>query len=845
MKKFNKKDYINILIIALFIFIYVLLITNFYEYLYGSTVDWDCQHWAIPDYLRKLFYSTGNILPNFAFNLGNGQNIFNLSYYGLLNPIILLSYLFPFIEMIDYIQIASILGLFISAVLLYKWLLNRYNSKIALLSSIVFVSTVPILFHSHRHIMFTNYMPFLILALIGVDKYFDENKKSLLILSIFLIVLTSYFFSVSAIFAIVIYGISRFFAKNKKVNIKLFFKEGFRFLFPLLLGVLMSMIIILPTFYVIFEGRTESNVSINFLSLLIPSISIENLFYSAYSPGINALMFVSLIFAIVTNNRENRVLSILLTLSMIFPIFCYILNGTMYIDQKVFITYVPLLILLVADLFYSFDIYRVNIRTTIIVSMIVGIMIFLINLKNDASYLFLADLLMIITLLLNKKNIKNYKVIPILIVIITSLVSVGVSFYTDNLYARSSFLKLEESDSDIFDEIFENEDNIYRVTNYNYLLQNINRIPSMNYYVGNIYSSTSNNNYKEFYYNDSGNEITQRSYGKITSSMNIFYNIYNANKYLIPNKFIPVGYEKVNGSDNLYINNDVFPIIYATSNILSKSEYEKLSFPYNMEAIFSNVVIDGKSNNEISSSIRLFDGNVKLLNSDSSIYIENDNGHYKIKVSNEAKVNLKVDGLDQKDILIIKFDLANNQNCSKGDLSITINGMKNVLTCKNWKYHNKNTEFNYVLSSNDIITDLKVIFSKGSFDISNVELYKISYDDLKSVRDNIDEFNFDKKKTKDNRIVGDISVSNDGYIVMSIPYDRGFSIYLNGEKTSYDKVDNGFIGIKVKKGTYNVEIEYNSPLLKEGIVISCLSFIVYFLIIALERGKIKKSIAKK
>ena len=103
MKKLKKDDYKNIALILFLIIIYVLCITNFLNSFYGSTVDWDCQHFSIPDYFRKLFYETGNLIPNFAFNLGNGQNIFYYSYYGLLNPIILFSYFLPFVKMVDYI----------------------------------------------------------------------------------------------------------------------------------------------------------------------------------------------------------------------------------------------------------------------------------------------------------------------------------------------------------------------------------------------------------------------------------------------------------------------------------------------------------------------------------------------------------------------------------------------------------------------------------------------------------------------------------------------------------------------------------------------------------------------
>lgn len=182
----KKKDYFFLLIIIISILL-VMFITKGINNIYGSKTDWLSQHWALPEYFRNLFYETGKLFPNFAPNLGGGQNIYNFSYYGLLNPIILISYFFPFIKMVDYIIISSILIVIGSAILFYKWLLNNnFNSKVSFLSTFVFVFANFFIFHSHRHMMFINYFPFLILGLMGVDKYFKNNQKWLLILSVFL-----------------------------------------------------------------------------------------------------------------------------------------------------------------------------------------------------------------------------------------------------------------------------------------------------------------------------------------------------------------------------------------------------------------------------------------------------------------------------------------------------------------------------------------------------------------------------------------------------------------------------------------------------------------------------------
>ena len=107
-KKSDLKYYITL---TLFFIIQFLIITRFGQYLYGSTIDWDHQHYNIPEYFRTLFYSTGDLFPDFAPPLGAGQNIYNLSYYGLFNPVIMLSYLLPFVPMKIYILQRIIFGI--------------------------------------------------------------------------------------------------------------------------------------------------------------------------------------------------------------------------------------------------------------------------------------------------------------------------------------------------------------------------------------------------------------------------------------------------------------------------------------------------------------------------------------------------------------------------------------------------------------------------------------------------------------------------------------------------------------------------------------------------------------
>ena len=93
----KKKDFLNLFFLTILV-LGIIFCSIYPNKLFGSVTDWGSQHTMFPEYFRTLFYHTGDIFPDFMMNLGAGQNIYNISYYGLLNPIVLLSFLFPFIK---------------------------------------------------------------------------------------------------------------------------------------------------------------------------------------------------------------------------------------------------------------------------------------------------------------------------------------------------------------------------------------------------------------------------------------------------------------------------------------------------------------------------------------------------------------------------------------------------------------------------------------------------------------------------------------------------------------------------------------------------------------------------
>ena len=79
--------------------------------------------------------------------------------------------------------------------------------------------------------------------------------------------------------------------------------------------------------------------------------------------------------------------------------------------------------------------------------------------------------------------------------------------------------------------------------------------------------------------------------------------------------------------------------------------------------------------------------------------------------------------------------------------------------------------------------------------------------------------------SKGNIITGTIDAGIGGTLFTTIPYDDGFSIYVDGEKTKYDKALNTFISLELSPGTHDIKFIYTPPGLIPGIIIMCISLL--------------------
>ena len=663
---------------------------------FGAKVDWISQHSVIPDYFRKQFYATGKLFPEFAMNLGGGQNIYNYSYYGLYSPLFLLSYALPFVKMSTYVIIMEMVCLMASVLLVYMWLNRKgFGRAVSFAVAVIFLLTGPMICQSYSQIMFVNYMPFLILALMGVDRYFEKRRSGLLAVSTFLMIMTSFYFSIGGMLALVIYGIHcygrKLEGKNERATVKGFLCEGMRFLLPMIYAVLASGVLLVPTaFALIGRSSGESsggNANAESLSVLLgsgnatkilkglffPQLRLSGVFYSPYGLGFGTLMLTVLVATMFRRRWSDRVMAWIIAIVAGVPVFVYILNGGLYLRDKALIPLIPLFCYMLA--MYLKKVSCEEFSWVGCIPYVVTMELIYIGRNQEGmeklwSFLMTESQIMFGCYLaagMIKEVWRNRKQTIWrargTVLILAGSMAVFLAVF-DNQYAKekqemldTTFYK-QVTDSKIADAIqtatdeAKKDGGFYRTVqlgNDDENAANLNRVWNTDQYISSIYSSSYNKAYQNFRKDTFGLEQPYRNFLMQSEESNPIYARFMGEKYIVTKaKMKGVRLLGVSGEWKIYENESAAPIIYGTSQLMSEKDYSKLEYPYNQTLLLEKVVVPKSTAKQADSgqqanSIETVDNlhNAVLQFGENSCISETDGG-YHIYAKKDTKVKAEI-----------------------------------------------------------------------------------------------------------------------------------------------------------------------------------------------------------
>ena len=812
--------------------------------IFGAKVDWLSQHSVLPDYFRQQFYATGKLFPEFAANLGGGQNIYHFAYYGLYSPLILPSYLLPFVKMSDYIMAVSITGLTASVLLFYYWLKSRKtDAGTAFILSLMFLLAGPMIGQYSGQIMFVDYMPFLCLALIGVDRYFEQEKSGLFTVSVFLMIMTSFYFSIGGMLSLVLYGLHRYFEQREenRVTVRSFLRDGLCFVRSMILAVLMSGFFLVPTALALTGGRSkEQNTS--FASFFIPQITVERFAYSIYGIGLTTLVITVLLTGLLYRKVYEKVLTYGCVIVLVIPVFAYLLNGGLYIRDKVFIPFLPLLCYLISIYLEKCRKRELSFIAGMIPYIITTIFVYMARnqfvskgIGESIWKVLLAESILFLICYVLYCALKRYhkETKEILMLALPSVICLAVTMNTfyqmkpDRYVSRKLYRDVTgEQNRQAVKEALK-DDGYYRTEQMGSDDENaadLNRIWDVDQNITSIYSSAYNPDYQTFRQKTFGLEEPFRNGMMQSVSKNPVFQRMMGVRYIVSDSDVP-GYTLVKkcGTTGIYQNKDAAPVMYATDRVMTEEEYKKLAFPYNQTAFLEYAVVGEHTESS--------DQNIMTAYEPVSLKMANNR-----TTGGAEQKTIQQEG--QKQILFLRFRV-DNAHPNK-DVAVWINGIRNKLSAKDHVYYNENKIFTYAVPLKDGEDNISVTFGKGKYRLRHVQAYLGSLPERSELLYQ-SEIQVDKKQTEDNVIQGTIRVKKDGWFITSIPYDKHFKIYIDGKETEIQKVNTAFLGCKIESGNHELKIIYHAPG-TTGKVLSLIGIAGFVLVLVQEKRKQKNNI---
>lgn len=814
---------------------------------FGSRVDWISQHSVLPDYFRQRFYQTGDLFPDMAWNLGGGQNIYNFSYYGLFSPVILFSYLLPFIKMDVYIMVSSVLCYGSSVVLFYVWTdKKQFSSVIRLLVSCMFALAAPMIYHSYNQLMFVNYMPFLCMGLLGTDRYFGQKRAGLLIVGTCGMIFTSYYFSIGGMLTLCIYAFGEYLypdrlcARKGRGWLKEFIKKTGSYVGNLMIAVFVSGVLLVPSFCAIMSGRQETvQKEINMQLLTLQS---ERVLYSAYGIGLTSFALICLIGRVVcSKNGRERWNSVCLLIILYVPVFGYLLNGGLYDKSKVFIPFLPLVCLEIARYSsqclppeHSFQ----NVHRWIRYLMPYVITIILLCVEKNQGifdkYRMWIVLDACLMLLLSNRKHFGYPWQLFISCVILFIYGWVMNWQQGKMLSDEEYAQVQDSElCGAIKNILDEDDSFYRmdvVGNGTENKNNLNRIMDIRQDITSIYSSSYNACYQEFRKNIFQLNEPFRNHMMQSATDNPVFLQFMGIKYLAA-KHAPAGYRLLEKGENfnLYENPSVAPVWYVTDQVMEEKEYAELKFPENQTILLQKAVVP--NDNEVPCSeqhqvcMMECDFNLPLMD-ENDIQISQNAEGYDIEVKKETCVNVVLpDITERNNLLAVSFDVE-NENPNK-DMYVRINGQTNRLSAENHEYANHNTNFTYMVTREDE-KKIQVQLGPGKYKINNIRAFTGNLNQHNSLNLYKQAVKTKEQGSNGDQMIGKVKTDRDGYLITSIPYDRNFVVEIDGRKVDTCKVNTTFLGTKIEAGEHEIVISYTAPGKMAG---TCLSIAGILLVI--------------
>lgn len=756
-------------------------------------------------------------------------------------------------------------GASMSALVLYF----RRSHYAAYVASMVYAFSGYAIYAGTRHGQFLSPLMLLPILVIAMEQLITKKKWYLLTVFTAISLLCTYYFLYMNTIALGIYYVTRILCTKEYRNIKTFFTRGLIIVGSYILGVAMGSISIFTSFgNYIGSSRSGGSSLSDFLTatpLFYQKDWIADFFVSFLSDSFSPGLWLKLGFAPVAvlalvllftrkNKKELKPLFIIFTFFCLFPVFGYIFSGFSSVTNRWCYIYAAVIAFILAENLENFT--RLTAREMQLmlglVCLYAGIIFFSTKYRSD-KVLAVFGLLALTTALLlvinndkisiSKKAAKN----AIFAVTMAAVVFNANFFFltdyeeeshlenyvkpgksVDNM-SRTALKYLDRVDDDADGQ----ENGFYRSTNLK--TYGDVRSTSLIYGYHDISTFTSTLNGAIVDYN--------RAMGNSDWTIVSIYS-YNARAYmhtLASVRYlgtasdvkisVPYGYKKVFDREGrkrtyeIYENQYALPLGYTYDTVTSESDAEDLSAAHKQELTMLSAIVEDDAVEK--------NANLTTADPDSLPLTAEKLPITKIKPGKGVTVK------DGEIIIpegggIVNFTFEGRPNSEtylslRGDLYAPKDASEHLLKtqvkAENMSYEHRfqidsyatgQEEYLFNLGYNeDALTKCRLKFKGGgTIRFDELCIYTQSMETYPERVAALRENSLENVKTDTNTVTGDITVDSDKMLVITLPYQRGWTAWVDGEEVDIQKVNYQYMGLNLSAGEHSIRLHYQQPGLK-------------------------------
>lgn len=851
----------------------------------------------IKEIANNFFVNHTFNIPAYAISVGYGGDILHtFHYYAIGDPLNVIAWFWPLETMYNCYSLLILVRMYLSglAFIMYCRYMKKDNMYPILFGAIAYAFCGYTLDLGFWHPYFANPLIYMPLLFLGIEKIFKEKKIILFIEMVAISAISNFYFFYLLVVAVIFYTLIRgYFATNK--NIKEYIQRVFLIGIYGVLGTAQAMVMLLPIVMILFNDTRSSIVPVyhlfyklhDYKRLLQGITKIVTTDYYAI-PGYTLLMVCTTLYMFFgkenkKKNTEWKIMFLIFALGLIFPFFGSFMNGFSYVTNR-FIWILDFIISYIVVLEWDRLIELKKKNALILGGVAVAYLLLLkvtsIELETTAKYniavLLIMALLAYVVDTRNFQNKKFNKIYPAMISLagITLMIFNGVFYFHpkyENYAIRSARKDYMNTDYliDESKEVLAVEDN----TNYyRYTGKNLKQNASVQSGISStqFFWSLSDGIENEFF-----NEMENSGVHNLFSYSNLddrtILNTLACVKYYTTGReaddsYLPYGYELVKRDNyDVYENKYALPLGYTYDNAISKSDADSYSALEKEEIMLSNVIIDGADINN--ANVNLLQKEIPYTIECKENVIKTDSGY--VALEENAEIVLRFDKVPDsetyvefKDIYftekissqyVAKQDFRDNKelelvsvlgyNSEHGDVYKYM-GVFTPIAIYNTDRHNYLLNMTY---SEEGIDYVKIAFPKvGTYDIGDINVIALPMTDYVSKVEKLKEETLQNINLNcsslgaTNTITGNIKVSGDKYLLIALPYSKGWSAYVDGNKTEIKKANIMYMAISLTEGDHEITLKYETPGLALGFLISILGIVttifVYFIINKKVRG---------